>query len=122
MDGTNININIDCSSRRLFLPEDVFPALAGTRLLAVFTFGGTKRICELLTVLRFPRPLMTIGFVDDDAMPPALEGISIFIGLLRYGELSPTFGKLAADVVALLFSAKAAAVSRSLPPPDRRYL
>lgn len=60
---------------------------------------------------------MTMGFVDDDA----IDGISILIGLLRYGELIPTFGRLVtvADVVALFFSAYAAAVSRSIPPPSK---
>lgn len=64
-------------------------------------------------------PLRTIGF-DDDATDDA--GISILIGFVKYGELIPILAgivMLAADVVAVLFffSAKAAAVSRSFPPP-----
>jgi hypothetical protein len=89
-------------------------ALGGTRLLAVLTFGGMKRICLPSAVLRLARPLMTIGLDD--------EGISILMGLLRKGDVIPIFGGAvdAADVVALFFSAKAAAVSRSFPPPVRR--
>lgn len=102
--GTNVNIDNFIYTRRRGSPDDVFPALGGTRLLAVFTFGGMKRICLPSTVLTLPRPLMTMGLVE----PDAIDGISILIGLLRYGELMPTFGRLvtvAADVVALFFSA-----------------
>lgn len=101
------NMNIDSHLRSKFCqnsPDEVFPALGGTRLLAVFTLGGMKRICLPSIVLRLPRPLMTTGFVDDDA----IDGISILMDLLRYGELMPTFDWLvtvAADVVALFFSA-----------------
>lgn len=65
-------------------------------------------------------PFITIGFDVDAVTMDA--GISILMGFARYGELIPTFDgivMLAVDVVALLFfSAYAAAVSRSIPPPS----
>lgn len=68
-------------------------------------------------VLRLPRPLITMGFVDVDAADNA--GISILMGLSKYGELTLAgFTVMAVDVVAVFFSAYAAAVSRSMPPPE----
>lgn len=100
----------------------MFIGVDGTRLLAVLTFGGMKRICLPSIVLRLPRPFKTIGF-DDDAAATDDAGISILMGFVKYGELIPTLAgmlMLAADVVAVFFfSAKAAAVSKSFPPPRK---
>lgn len=92
----------------------------GTRLLAVFTFGGMKRICLPSGKLRFPMPLTGL-IVEVDV--EANEGISILMGFDKYGELMPTLAGIvmlaaAAGAAILLFSAYAAAVSRSLPPPE----
>lgn len=76
----------------------------------------------LSIVFKFPRPFTIIGLADVDGLD--VEGTSIFIGLLRYGELIPILAGAvvivevaveAAEVI--IFSAKVAAVSRSLPPP-----
>ena len=116
MDGTE---RVFFAAQLRFLPDDMLPALGGTRLLAVLTFGGMNLICLPSTVFKFPMPLMTIGFVEE----VAVEGIPILIGLLRNGELMATFGGAVtvAEVVALLFSANAAAVSKSFPPPATRF-
>lgn len=66
--------------------------------------------------------LFTMIGLDEDAAPDK-AGIWIFIGLLRNVELIPILVGIvtvAADVVAMLFSTNAAAVSRSLPPPANK--
>lgn len=101
-------------------PPDAVLGLEGTRLLAVFTFGGMKRICLPSMVFRLPIPFITIGFGEEDA-DDSVE-IGILICFPRNGELTAAFGTVTvADVVALLIRwAYAAAVSRSLPPPAER--
>lgn len=101
-------------------PPDAVPGFDGTLLLAVFTFGGMKRICLPSSVFRLPMPFTMIGFGEDDA-DDKVE-IGILICLPRNGELTAALGTvIVADVVALLIRwAYAAAVSRSLPPPTER--
>lgn len=50
------------------------PAPTGTRLLAVLTFGGMKRICLPSAVFTLPIPLMGIGF-EVDAAATEVAGI-----------------------------------------------
>jgi len=115
---------------------DVFVLPTGTRLFAVLTFGGMKRICWPSGKFRLPMPLIAftplllllllllLVMVDDDVAALS-DGIAILIGCFKYGELMPTLvgTVIRTDVaVAGFFSANAAAVSRSLPPPEGRRI
>lgn len=91
--------------------------------MAVLTFGGINLICFPSTVATFPTPLTIIGLESVVVVPDIVDGIVIFIGCGRYGELmlilGTSFATVALEVVATFFcsSARIAAFSRSLPPP-----
>jgi hypothetical protein len=88
----------------------------GTRLFAVFTFGGINFINFPSGVVTLPILFTTTGF----ASVVAEAGIEILIGFFKKGELMPTLGTvIVLEVVGtfVFFDAKDAAVSRSFPPP-----